>query len=106
KARIPMKRRYSAVAGFLFLLTATSALAGSVTQPGDTMGSPSGAPIPPGVYVANQLNWGCSNTTPRTCFATEIPLFAWSTPGKILGGQLAFAAAPTTWVDVDIHNFE
>ena len=41
---------------------------------------PSGAPIPPGFYVANQANWGCGDTTPRTCVVTEIPLFAWSTP--------------------------
>jgi hypothetical protein len=50
------------------------------------------------------VNWGCSNTTPRTCVVTDIPIVAWSTPWKILGGQLAFASAPTTWVDVDIHN--
>jgi hypothetical protein len=94
----------SAAAILLLLSTAPSALAGSVTQPGDTMGSPSGAPIPPGFYFALQTNYGCSNTTPRTCVATEIPLFAWSTPWKILGGRLSFAAAPTTGVQVSIHD--
>jgi hypothetical protein len=91
-------------ASILLLSTAPSALAGSVTQPGDTMGSASGAPIPPGFYFANQANWGCANTTPRTCVVTEIPLFAWSTPWKILGARLAFATAPTTAVKVDIHD--
>jgi hypothetical protein len=93
-----------AAAAVLSIGVAAPALAGSVTQPGDTMGSPSGAPIPPGLYVANQMNWGCSDTSQRTCVFTEIPLFAWSTPWKILGGQLAFAAAPATWVDVDIED--
>jgi hypothetical protein len=95
----------NSVAAILFLLfTASSALAGSVTQPGDTMGFASGAPTPPGVIFTNQANAGCSNTTPRTCFWTEVPLLAVSTPWKILGGQLLFAMGPTTWVDVDIHN--
>ena len=91
-------------ASILLLSTVPSALAGSVTQPGDTMGSASGAPIPPGFYFANQMNWGCANTTPRTCVGTEIPLFAWSTPWKILGASLAFATAPTTAVNVAIHD--
>ena len=56
----------------------------------------SGAPIPPGFYVANQVNWDCAKATPRTSVATEIPLFAWSTSWEILGGQLAFAASPMT----------
>ena len=91
-------------ASILLLSSASSALAGSVTQPGDTMGSASGAPIPPGFYFANQMNWGCASTTPRTCVLTEIPLFAWSTPWKILGAGLAFATAPTTAVKVAIHD--
>ena len=64
----------------------------------------SGGPIPPGVYFANQVNWGCSDTSPRTCVVTDIPIVAWSTPWKIFGGRLAFATAPSTWVDVDIHK--
>jgi len=104
KGRLIRTLRNAAAATLMLLCTTSSVLAGSVTQPGDTMGSPSGAPIPPGVYVANQANWGCSDTTPRTCVFTEIPLFAWSTPWKILGGRLAFATAPSTWVDVDIHK--
>ena len=64
------------------LSTAPSALAGSVTQPGDTMGSASGAPMPPGFYFANQVNWGCSSTTPRPRVVTEIPLSLGRLPGK------------------------
>jgi hypothetical protein len=100
----PMKLRYSVAAILLSLATAPSALAGSVTQPGDTMGSASGAPVPPGFYIANQANWGCTSTTPDTCVFTEIPLFAWSMPWKIFGGQPVIAAAPTTWVNLDIDD--
>jgi hypothetical protein len=98
------KLRNSAAATLLLLFTAPTVLAGSVTQPGDTMGSASGAPIPPGFYFALQANWGCSNTTPRTCVSTEIPLFAWATPWTIFGGRLTFATAPTTAVQVAIHD--
>jgi hypothetical protein len=66
------------------------------------MGSASGAAIPPGFYFADQTNAGCANTSPRTCVATNIPLFAWSTTWKVLGAKVAFAAAPATLVDVDI----
>jgi hypothetical protein len=93
-----------AAAAVLSIGAAAPALAGSVTQPGDTMGTPVGAPIPPGVFFANQTNWGCSDTSPRTCVLTDIPILVGSTPWKILGGSLAFATAPTTWVDVDINN--
>jgi hypothetical protein len=99
-----MNLRNLSAASLLLLFTASSARAGSVTQPGDTMGSPSGAPVPPGFYFANQFNWGRINTTPRTTVFTEIPLFAWSMPWKMLGGQPVLAVAPATWVDVDIHD--
>jgi hypothetical protein len=104
KARMTRKLKSLAAASLLLLFTTPSALAGSVTQPGDTMGSPSGAPIPPGFYVANQANGGCASTTPRTCVGTEIPLLAWSPPWKIFGGQLAFATAPATVVSVNIRH--
>lgn len=104
RSRMAWALRNLISASLLLLSTATSALAGSVTQPGDTMGSASGAPIPPGFYFANQTNWGCANTTQRTCVGTDIPIFAWSTPWEIFGARLAFATAPTTVVNVDIHD--
>ena len=104
KARASMKLIGSAAAALLLLFTAPSVLAGSVTQPGDTMGTPSGAQTPPGFIFTNQANAGCRDTNPRTCFWTEVPLIAWSTPWRVLGGNLLFAAGPTTWVNVDIHD--
>jgi Putative MetA-pathway of phenol degradation len=105
KGRMTRKLTNSAAASLLLLLsTALSALAGSVTQPGDTMGSASGAPIPPGVYFGNQASYGCSNTTPRTCTVVDVPIVAWSTPWTIFGGRLQFATAPTTGLNVNIHD--
>ena len=45
-----MKLIGSAAAALLLLFTAPSVLAGSVTQPGDTMGTPSWRPDPSRIY--------------------------------------------------------
>ena len=47
-----------AAAGALSLCTAAPALAGSVTQPGETVGLATGAPLPPGWYAINTVDWG------------------------------------------------
>ena len=107
KGRLLRSLRNSAAATLVLLCTASSALAGSVTQPGDTMGVANGAPTPEGLYFVNQANWGCNNnTSPRTCFGAEIPLLVWSTPWEILGGSLLLTTGPFTWVDVNVHNVE
>ena len=50
-------------------------LAGSVTQPGETVGIPTGAPLPEGLYFTNTADWGCRSTaTPNTCFGITIPI--------------------------------
>jgi len=57
-----------AAAGALSLCAAAPALAGSVTQPGETVGLNTGAPLPQGWYVINTVDWGCRNTNPQhTC---------------------------------------
>jgi len=83
-----------AAAGALSLCSIHLALAGSVTQPGETIGYAPGAPLPPGFYYANTLDWGCRDTEPHnTCSGLTIPLYIWSTPWKILGGRLQFVGA-------------
>src|SRR5262249_62402367 len=70
-----------AAAGALSLCTAMPALAGSVTQPGETVGLNAGTPLPQGWYAINTVDWGCRNTTPtHTCTGLTIPVVAWSTP--------------------------
>ena len=99
-----MKLRNSVAASLLLLSTAQSVLAGSVTQPGDTMGSASGMPAPPGLYFADQANYGSADIRPRTSVFTDIPMLAWAMPWKILGATPVLVTAPTTFVHVDLHN--
>src|SRR6476659_4830313 len=77
-----------AAAGALSLCTAVPALAGSVTQPGETVGLNTGTPLAPGWYAINTVDWGCRNTTPQhTCTGLTIPVIAWSTPWTFFGGR-------------------
>jgi hypothetical protein len=88
----------------LLVTTASGALAGSVTQPGETVGVPAGAPAAPGVYFVNTLDWGCRNTAPdSTCVGVTIPVVEWATPWTFFGGRLQFlTAAPA--VEVGVHH--
>jgi hypothetical protein len=89
-----------AAAGALSLCAAVPALAGSVTQPGETVGLNTGAPLPQGWYAINTVDWGCRNTNPQhTCTGLTIPVVAWSTPWTILGARLQFLAA---WPAIEV----
>ena len=89
-----------AAVGVLSLCTAAPALAGSVTQPGETVGLNVGAPLPQGWYAINTVDWGCRNTTPQhTCTGLTIPVVAWSTPWTIFGGRVQLLAA---WPAVEV----
>src|SRR5262245_25434820 len=89
--------------GLLSSCATAPALAGSVTQPGETVGIATGAPLPPGLYYVNTLDWGCRNTEPATtCTGLTIPVVAWSTPVTILGARLQFlVATPAVVVAVE-----
>ncbi|MFS8035511.1 transporter [Xanthobacter sp. AM11] len=79
----------------------TVAHAGSVTQPGETVGLAVGAPLPEGFYFVNTADWGCRNTDPDTCLGVSIPVLAWSTPWHLAGARLQFlAAAPVAEVGI------
>ena len=70
-----------AAAGLLSLAALVPAHAGSVTQPGETVGLAVGAPLPEGAYFVNTADWGCRNTSPEsTCVGVTIPVLAWATP--------------------------
>ena len=94
-----------AVACVLSVGSAASALAGSVTSPGQTIGSAAGTPAPPGFYFADTADWGCRNTSPQhTCVGINVPILFWSTPWTILGGRLEWTLAPVTGVEVGIDK--
>src|SRR5881409_1154885 len=66
EGRIEMNRTLTklAAAGALSLCAAVPALAGSVTQPGETVGLNTGAPLPQGWYAINTVDWGCMEHRP------------------------------------------
>jgi hypothetical protein len=89
-----------AAACALSLCTAVPALAGSVTQPGETVGLNVGAPLPQGWYAINTVDWGCRNTNPQhTCTGLTIPVIAWSTPWTLFGARVQFLAA---WPAIEV----
>lgn len=72
------------------------ALAGSVTQPGETVGLATGAPLPEGVYFVDTFDWGVrkgENGGPDVTLGVTIPVLAWSTPAKVLGARVQLLAA-------------
>jgi Putative MetA-pathway of phenol degradation len=80
-----------------------TALAGSVTQQGATVGSPAGTPLPPGLYFANTADWGCRNSNPTSCLGITIPVVTWSTPWTFLGGRVQFFTV-TPVIEIGIQN--
>lgn len=94
-----------AAAGALSLVAlSTGAYAGSVTQPGETVGLAVGAPLPEGVYFVNTADWGCRNTSPdTTCVGVDIPVLAWATPVYWFNGRLQLLAAMPL-VEVGVEN--
>jgi Putative MetA-pathway of phenol degradation len=73
---------------------ATPAFAGSVTQPGETVGIAAGVPLKPGVYFIDTADWGIRSTTPNnTTLGVNIPILAWATPWTLYGGRVQFLAA-------------
>jgi hypothetical protein len=84
-----------------------TALAGSVTQPGETVGIPTGAPLPEGLYFTNTADWGCRSTaTPNTCFGITIPIVTWSTPWTLLGSRVQFfSVTPIVESSVDHTSY-
>jgi hypothetical protein len=94
-----------AAAGVLSLCTAASALAGSVTQPGETLGLAVGAPLPQGVYFVNTTNWG-NRSGVDVAAGVDIPVLAWSTPWTIFGGRVQFVfAGPVSEAGVHGTNY-
>jgi hypothetical protein len=93
-----------AAAGVLTLSAAASAMAGSVTQPGETVGLALGAPLPPGFYFVDTTDWGERDTaTGKTAVGVTIPVLAWSTPWKVLGARVQFLVA-TPGLEAGTHT--
>jgi Putative MetA-pathway of phenol degradation len=101
-----MPRRLEAVAaaGALSMcISIGTAVAGSVTQPGETVGIAAGAPLPQGLYFANTADWGCRNTDPTSCLGITIPIVTWSTPWTFLGARVQFFSV-TPVIETGVQN--
>jgi hypothetical protein len=93
-----------AASALSFCIT-TSALAGSVTQPGETVGLAVGAPLPEGLYFVNTTDWG-NRSGVDTAVGVTIPVLAWATPWYLFGGRVQFLlAAPLAEVGVHGTNY-
>jgi Putative MetA-pathway of phenol degradation len=91
-----------AAAAALSCCVTTWALAGSVTQPGETVGLASGAPLPEGLYFVNTGDWGRRSDV-DVSVGVDIPVLAWSTPWTFFGGRVQFLIAGPV-VEVGVHN--
>ena len=67
-----------------------AALANSVTQPGSTVGSAAGAPLPEGFYFVNTASWGVRD--PDTGLFVDHPVLTWATPWMVLGARFQVVA--------------
>jgi hypothetical protein len=96
KARRTMRAFLGTTVAAAFCAVVSPALAGSVTQPGETIGLAAGAPLPEGVYFVNTLNWGVrkgENGAKDVTLGVNIPVLAWATPTTIAGGRLQLLGA-------------
>jgi len=65
------------------------AQAGSSAQPGQTVGIPTGAPLPIGLYFIDTSSFGARDIRPRgTDSNVNLPSFIWATPAEVIGGRL------------------
>ncbi|MGO9543400.1 MAG: transporter [Rhodomicrobium sp.] len=92
-----LKTTITSIAFGAALCASGAAFAGSVTQPGETVGIALGAPLPEGVYFVDTGSVGGYRGVDdsKATEAVNIPVIAWSTPWTFLGGRIeAYAAVP------------
>ncbi|GJE44131.1 transporter [Methylobacterium soli] len=72
-------------------LACSAAQGGSAAQPGQTVGLPTGAQLPVGLYLVNLSSFGQRETWPlRSESNVNLPTFAWSTPWNLADARLQF----------------
>jgi hypothetical protein len=88
-----LKQGASVALGLGAALAATSgaAWAGSAAQPGQTIGLPTGAQLPVGLYFVNLSSFGVRDTSPNSSESNvNLPTLALSTPWTVLGARVQF----------------
>ena len=84
-----MRRIAAATAGFAIFASATGAFAGSVLQPGGTVGLAAGAPLDEGVYFIDTSSYGQRTSTPGG-LEVNLTQLVWATPFLFSGTRLQF----------------
>lgn len=85
------------------VLLASGAQAGSVNEPGYTLGFPVYADLPVGLYLANIPEVGVRKTYPDTRFSAYTPFFFFQTPWKVAGARIAVVGSPI-YADIKIKG--
>lgn len=88
-------RRLRAV-GLILVACPASALAQSVTVPGEQVGL-SFSPFPEGVYALSTFNWHRTDGPGQPQVGVNIPILLWSTPWKLLGARIEPVLAQPTF---------
>lgn len=65
-----------------------AAIAGSVTEQGETLGLGLGSPLPQGVYFLDTSSYISRSNKPDISAIVNIPVFVWSTPWTFFGGRV------------------
>ncbi|MGU3536391.1 transporter [Methylobacterium sp. A54F] len=72
-------------------LSGGAAQAGSASQPGQTVGLPTGAALPEGLHFIDTSSFGVRDVLPRGSESNiNLPSFIWSTPWTVAEGRLQF----------------
>jgi hypothetical protein len=85
KSNLSAKAVAAATFSAISLCGVSAAYAGSVTQPGETVGASLGAPLPPDIYLVDTGSIGERGGTNE---GVNIPLALWSTPWTVFGGRI------------------
>jgi hypothetical protein len=95
-----------AVIGITMLCAVSgSARASSVTEAGETIGLPLGAPLPIGLYFIDTSSYISRSNKPDISAFVNIPIVAWSTPWMAFGGRFeAYTALPEDILNVGGHS--
>jgi hypothetical protein len=92
---------FAAAAGAVLCAIAGSAVAGSVTEGGETLGLGLGAPLPQGLYFVDTSSYISRSNKPDINAVVNIPVVVWSTPWKLFGGRVeAYSALPEDTLSV------
>ena len=89
----------------LCVVGGNSAMAGSVSVGGETLGLALGAPLPQGLYFLDTSAYISRSNKPDISAIANIPVLAWSTPWTAFGGRIeVYTGLPMDILNVAGHQ--